>query len=575
MFNMIKNPSATAARAIENALINQSLTQNKPAKLCYKAAARTISLVVFPIILSFELFLKRVPKMLFSCLILDRDKAASRFVKVQKFALALLMHPFNVFAPDATSVFFLKSKRSPSEVRPFGVEKVFGKDSIHRAQPKNLKELLELVKTAKSQGKQISIVGSGFSQGIQTIPHSSNHLLIDMSLFNHIKLSSDLKSVKAGSGATWEMVQQALNLKGKSAIVKQASDPFSIGGSIGINCHGWAHEAGALSSSVRELEVITADGELKKLTKDDELFGCFFGTLGYFGIIVSATLAIEDNTELVSSCQMIETKDFNSVYKKQYLGKNIPLFYGRLDLNNVAQKPLQKVGMVAYHQTNSSTSTITESFKFEPKYGARIERIFLQAVGHLNDFFAKHLIRFFWKREKKLMMKQDKMTRNEILHPPINSLNSLKASNLHSQWLQEYFVTPKTLAKFIDFLGSVLDEHQVRLINASIRPVPQDNISILPYAPQDCYAVVLCFAQEKTPASIEKTKSWIKKVNSWLLHHRGRFYQAYMPFANRQEFEICYGKKTIKRLLELKNKYDPDHLFGSSHTHKYYNHGSS
>lgn len=52
----------------------------------------------------------------------------------------------------------------------------------------------------------------------------------------------------AQSGAIWEHIQIEANKRGKSVIVKQASDLFSVRGSIGINCHGWAHKYGAISS---------------------------------------------------------------------------------------------------------------------------------------------------------------------------------------------------------------------------------------------------------------------------------------------------------------------------------------
>ena len=164
-----------------------------------------------------------------------------------------------------------------------------------------------------------------------------------------------------------------------------------------------------------------------------------------------------------------------------------------------------------------------------------------------------------------MMLNGRKLTRNEALHPPINSFNMLHHSNLQAQWLQEYFVTEEHLPHFLRFLGATLKANDVRLINATIRPTPKDPISILPYAEKDRHAVVICFAQEKTNQAMEKTRQWIQKVNAHLLDQGDIYYQAYMPDTSREQFESCYGKQRVANLRRLKLKYDPEHRFGNAH----------
>jgi FAD/FMN-containing dehydrogenase len=168
------------------------------------------------------------------------------------------------------------------------------------------------------------------------------------------------------------------------------------------------------------------------------------------------------------------------------------------------------------------------------------------------------------------MFSKRKMTRNQALHPPINAFKLLRQSDCHAQWLQEYFIKPDRLADFLQFLGAELKANEVRLINATIRPTPQDDVSILPYAEVDRYAVVICFAQRKTPEEIAKTKKWIENIHSFLARGNGVFYQAYMPYATRDQFEACYGKERVEQMRRLKKQFDPDCVFGNAHTAKYY-----
>lgn len=566
--SFLTNPVSATSRFIENLIIQEEKMSYFATKSACHLTSKIIATVVFPIFLVLELAFKRVPKLLIACIYKDQVKIRQRFEKIHKFAYSILCSPLGLLTADAVSVFFLKTKNKPGVIAPFGVEKLYGAYDKAMIAPRTKQELVAVVKQAIKEGKQISVLGAGFSQGPQTLPSNQNHLVVDLQHINQVFISEDKTTVDAQAGACWEMVQKVVNAHKKSVIVKQASDPFSIGGSIAINCHGWAHAEGALANTVERLEVINAQGELEIIDKSNPKFGLFFGTLGYFGVIVSAKFRLEDNTQLVAQCEEIDTENFVEVYKQRYKDADIPLFYGRLSLDSTSQAPLQKVCMQKYTKINQTPEV--SPFELEPKFGQRIERIFIQAVGHLNNFFAQRLIKFFWYREKKLMMSINSYTRNEILHPPINCFKKLKASHLHAQWLQEYFLTAESLGDFIKFLGPKLKDNNVRLINASIRPVPKDNVSVLPYADQDRYAVVLCFHQLKTEKEVAKTKQWIQEVNQWLLSHNGRYYQAYMPFSTQTDFETCYGQNTLQRLRDLKQLHDPYNIFGNAHTKKYF-----
>src|SRR5262249_50506654 len=203
-----------------------------------------------------ELVLKRVPKAAFSVSKPASPKFKKNVKKIEKFALGIFFSPLGLRSPDAVSVFFLKKPFSGIAVRPFGVENEFGKGVDAIAYAKDVMELQQTIKEAIKQKKQISVIGAGMCQGTQTIPCKDKYLVINTKNLTKMEFGKDNATVKIQSGATWEDVQIEANKRGKSVIVKQASDIFSIGGSIGINCHGWAHEYGALSSTVISLEVI-------------------------------------------------------------------------------------------------------------------------------------------------------------------------------------------------------------------------------------------------------------------------------------------------------------------------------
>lgn len=580
----IKHPAATIARAIENMILTGENSENKIIQTGCALLSRAISVTVFPIFLTAELFFKRIPKTVFSLpnfLASEGRSNSTKFhrniEKIEKFALSILFSPLGMRSPDAVSCFFLKNEPSDNSVKPFGVERIYGKEVSKICYPKSINELQTIVMNAKRKGQQISIIGAGMSQGEQTIPsNGKKHLVIHTKHLNTIEVDSRNNLVKVGSGATWEQIQIALNKEGKSAIVKQASDLFSVGGSIGINCHGWAHEYGSIASTVESMRVINAEGELLHLTKEDELFGCMFGTLGYFGVVVDVTLKITDNEHLIEKSEKVSIDDFDRVYQEKIKGKDIPLFGGRLCLDSLGGNPLRAVEMNCFKKDKEknlkqgNVPLVSKNFTKEGKLGTRLERISLQALAHLTYFTASRILSRFWESQSKQMHLKRKITRNEALHPPINAFMMLHHSNLHAQWLQEYFIKKENLPKFLRYLGAELKANSVKLINATIRPTPKDEISILPYANEDRYAVVICFDQLKTNKEIEKTKNWITAVNQTVIDNGDIYYQAYMPYTTQEQFEKCYGKETIENMRGLKQKYDPNNLFGNAHTAKYF-----
>lgn len=579
--NSFKHLASGVAKTIEDLTIQSKNSATNAEYIGYGSLSRLLSVTAFPTAVATELLLYRIPKLILSAPALqsadaDSEKSLQKYNKnytrASRFAMGWLCSPLGIRSPDGVSGLFLDAPDASKMIRPFGVEEQFGKkvEKIHY--PTTVEELQELVKTAKLENKKISIIGAGMSQGTQTIPKDDNSLVINTKKLNSMQFGD--QNVKVQAGATWEQIQFEANKHGKSVIVKQASDIFSVGGSIGINCHGWAHEYGAIASTVESLEVIDANGELRTLTPDDELFGCFFGTLGYFGVVVSATLKLENNERLIEKAVEVDLSEFIDYYKTKIKGHDYPLFGGRLVLDNLEANPLRKVYMQSYEKDPEdqvkNQCAVPSEFKLEPKYGELIERIGLQAFGRLSYFTSRRLISWFWDGEKQKMMTTKKMTRNEALHPPINAFMMLHNSNLHTQWLQEYFVTEDRLPNFLRFLGAELKANDVRLVNATIRPTPKDNISILPYAEQDRYAVVLSFSQLKTEAEIERSKQWMMRVNEYLISQGDVYYQAYMPFTTQEQFIKCYGKERIEKMRELKHKYDPENIFSNAHTAKYY-----
>ena len=576
------SPSAALARGIENTVIYGKEVDNLLLKESCWVVSRVISAVVFPIFLTMELIFKRIPDMLFH---IRSDKFSIFKDECLKYALAIVPAIiFGLYSPAAMPGFFLQRSIHACEIRPFGVENVYGKTLSNPVNyPLTPSEVEDLVRSAAASNKQVSVIGAGMSQGTQTIPYDSNQCVIHTKYLNTIAVDPNKNTATVGSGVTWEELQLVLDPMGKSAIVKQASDIFSIGGSIGINCHGWAHLHGSIAQTVKELKIVDATGCLRtlhrprdgvpfeRLSDDEQLFKCMFGTMGYFGVVVEATLDIVDNEVVMEDASQIPIESFIGEYRKIQQDPAVQLFGGRLSLDSLSTDLFSRVCMDSYRSiTGASGAVANRSIQEEPARGTRIQRIGLQLMGYLSSFSVRRLTAWFWSQERVAMSEGKTMTRNEALHPPIKSFLMLHESNLNTEWLQEYFIKSDRLVEFVKFLGKKLTDNAVRVVNATIRVVPKDEISILPYAEEERFAVVICFAQEKTSSEIRKTKGWIEEVNQYLLENNGVFYQAYMPYATKEQFENAYGIDRVGQMRQMKKQFDSRNIFGNLHTKKYY-----
>jgi UDP-N-acetylenolpyruvoylglucosamine reductase len=561
MSTTITLPSAAIARTIENTIISAKQGNHRYTRLAYDISARLISTTVFPIFLLLELVFTQIPKLLFSITFhRDSEKLNKHLDKIGKYCLAILLHPLGLLSADVVSGFFLE-KNKCCEIIYF---------------PKTLLELQSCVKRAIKHRLKICVVGSGTSLGTQTTGNkNSGYLLINLQKLREITFVND-KAVEVQAGAKWKDLMIVLNKHKKSILVKQPMSDFSLGGAAGINCHGWDHINGAFCNTVLALRIVNDKGEIQTLTPKDPAFKCFFGTLGYFGIIASITIELTENTYLIQKGKLVNVEEFLKVYEKQVKGKeDIRLCYGKVCLssndNDEDPRYFREVCMVYCQQDPSSYKPlVSKNFTNESTLSKLLEEIGFYALNWFPYSIAKHIISLRWTLGIKEFIQEKRITRNEILHFPTNILEKLHCSNLHTLWLQEYFIDAKALFNFLTFLGLVLESNRVSVVNATIRFVPKDRISILPYAKKDCIAIVICFHQKKNQEDLTNTKRWIRIVTQVITILKGTYYMAYMPFQTQEQFIECYGLQNIETLHIMKSILDPHNIFSSAFTDKFF-----
>lgn len=486
------------------------------------------------------------------------QKRANKYTNAAiKSAWGVLGFLFAVINPRLVSFYFIPQREKHGVILSGG--------HLHAAHPEihypqETQALQTLISKANAMGKKVTIVGAGRSQGKQFIPSSDAGVVIHMKHFNQVIVHPETKSVTVGAGATWGDIQTQANKVGLAIKVMQASNVFSVGGSLSTNIHGWNKE-GTVAKTVRSLTIINAKGEIQTLKPNDELFQYVIGGFNQFGVILSAELDLVENEQLIEKSDLVKPSDYLDYFKTRVVNNDT----NRMHLYRLSLTPgslLQEGVAVNYITTDKKRVKSADNFQQEPENGTRFQRIFLNFARCFG--WVRNLL---WSSEKgRLLNNETKLTTNEIMQPAINAMFNNALSE--SEWLQEFFVPGENLAGFLQQLSKVLTDNNVCLLNATVRYVKQDDITKMGYANGgDRFAVVLCFNQSLKEEAVLKTKKWVRRAIDLSLQNGGSYYLPYQPFASRAQFDKAYP--TAAAVYKKKLDVDPNLTFSSGFSERY------
>ncbi|MCB1066853.1 MAG: FAD-binding protein [Simkania sp.] len=526
-----------------------------------KTIAKTMSLTALPICLLCDTAQYTAKGSFEGALILfteekgDKNRFEKHFSKVKRCLLGFAAFPTGVISADMVSQHFVVNHSGKKLVEPYG--KLYSTKCLE-LYPRTHKDVAMILNEAKQSGKKATFAGALMSQGKQALPIDEEDLLIHFDALNQVTIDPASRIARVGAGALWSDVQAAANEHGLAVKVMQASNVFSIGGSLSINCHGWDHKAGTLKETVHSLLIVNGEGEIQRLFPEDELFDLVIGGLGGFGAILEAELALTQNIKMSYESVEMPAQEYLSYFQNQVMNnEKLGMHYFRLCFD---PKHMFETG-IALNYFEESSEGVISAIPFEPARGNTTERVELGIIRRLPK-----ALPIAWQMERSGSLGTKKTDRNEAMTFHLRCI--FNESTIDAEWLQEYFVPAHQLNDFISFLGDVLKKNDVPVYNASIRYVKQNESLGFSYAPhEDMFAIVLFFNQSLLPEEIQKSRLWIQSVIDYLIVHEGTYYLPYQNFATLEQFHSCYPE--WEKIAEKKRQYDPHHLFTNGFYEEY------
>ncbi|WP_460727294.1 FAD-binding oxidoreductase [Nocardia heshunensis] len=144
------------------------------------------------------------------------------------------------------------------------------------------------VEYAARHGLSIAVQATGHGLSVAT----DGGVLITTRRMTDIRIDAETQTARVAAGVqAGALIEAAAEhglapLNGSSLSVGVVG--YTLGGGIGI----LAREFGYAAEHVRAIELVTADGRLRRLEPGDELFGAVLGTGGNFGVVTALELAL-------------------------------------------------------------------------------------------------------------------------------------------------------------------------------------------------------------------------------------------------------------------------------------------
>jgi FAD/FMN-containing dehydrogenase len=402
------------------------------------------------------------------------------------------------------------------------------------------------------QGEEppLAVCGVRHSMGGQSMQRGG--WVLDMLPMNGIALDSQNRVVRIGAGATWRELIPVLNAAGFAPTVMQSNHDFTVGGSLSVNCHGWHTDSQPIASTVRSLRVLTADGDVVtcSLTENDELFRLALGGYGMFGAILEADLDVVPNVLFTPEFTTVSTSDYARVFADRVYAADstVEMAYGRLSVDPDSLLENAIVGTFSpVPDTRGDVLPLTE--ELEPELARAIYR------NSVNSDTGKALR--WWLERKASPWLASSASRNTVLNGPaaVFSNNTPDTTDI----LHEYFVPQERLWDFARQAKEIITRAHGNLLNVTVRDVRRDTRSVLAYARQDVFGLVMSFNQRRSADAEQPMQAMTRALIDAAIALGGTFYLPYRLHASAEQLRRAYP--AWDTALRAKSRYDPDGVF--------------
>ena len=196
-----------------------------------------------------------------------------------------------VTVPDELAAAFNGSLISPDDVEYDDVRAVHNGLVDKRpgliARCRNVADVRDAVTFGRESGLEISVRGGGHNVAGRAVTEGG--LMIDLSLMRGVDVDPQRRRAQAQGGVTWNEYNRTTHVYGQATTGGVVSTTGVAGLTLGGGIGWLMGKQGLSTDNVRQVEVVTADGQARIVDADNEpdLFWALRGGGGNFGVAAS------------------------------------------------------------------------------------------------------------------------------------------------------------------------------------------------------------------------------------------------------------------------------------------------
>jgi FAD/FMN-containing dehydrogenase len=151
-------------------------------------------------------------------------------------------------------------------------------------------DVVAAVRLARKRGLGVGVMATG--HGVASLPHGG--ILVNTSRMKGVHIDPVARTARVQPGVKWKDLIPEAQKFGLAGLLGSTSDVSVVGYTSGGGFAWLGRKYGFNADSVKEAEVVTADGELVRVNADEnaDLFWGVRGGGGNFGIITSLEISL-------------------------------------------------------------------------------------------------------------------------------------------------------------------------------------------------------------------------------------------------------------------------------------------
>jgi FAD/FMN-containing dehydrogenase len=301
--------------------------------------------------------------------------------------------------------------------------------------------------------------------------------------------------------------------------------------------------------------LLDAKGQILTVSREEnsELFHTVIGGYGLFGVILDVTLHLTDDELYNIKTKSLHYDQYTSYFKREVLqNDDVKMHLARISV--APDSYLDEMYVTDYYRANDQTR-LSDYDTLKRETIIAVPKFFL-GLSRYNDWGKKR----FWETQKAYTANIDGnlVSRNNVMRSDSAFMDYSNPTK--TEVLQEYFVPIDQFADYIgDLRRTLSDEKDFNLLNITIRYVEHNDESLMSYAKDDMFALVMLINQGTDDESKDNTGRVIRNMIDVTLDHNGSYYLPYYGYPAKTQLFEAYPR--TEEFFRLKKKYDPDNRF--------------